>query len=63
MALAKLTASGEVQVSRPRARPQVYVTWLALLADADGQAINGATDHLSDKRDYPSFALNHLSWQ
>lgn len=47
MALAKLTASGEVQVSRPWARSQVYETWLSLLGhdvDAIRAAMNVAID-------------------
>jgi hypothetical protein len=51
MALAKLTASGAVQVSRPWARPQIYVTWLSLLADGDGEAIRRAMNAAIDNRD------------
>ena len=51
MALAKLTESGEVQVSRPWARPLVYETWLSLLAPDDYQAIIEAMNAAIDNRD------------
>jgi hypothetical protein len=51
MALAKLTTTGEVQIARPWARPQVYETWLSLLAEDDRQAITRAMDAAIDDRD------------
>jgi len=51
MALAKLTESGEVQVTRPWARPQVYETWLLLLAENDQRAIRQAMNAAISDRD------------
>ena len=51
MALAKLTESGEVQVSRPWARPQVYETWLSFLSEDDQHAIVDAMNAAINDRD------------
>jgi hypothetical protein len=51
MALAKLTGTGEVQVTRPWARPQVYETWLSLLALDDQHAITRAMNDAIGDRD------------
>lgn len=51
MALAKLTGSGEVHVTRPWARPRIYETWLSLLAQHDHHAITRAMNGAISGRD------------
>ncbi len=51
MTLSKLTSAGAVGASRRWPRPQVYVTWLSLLAPADYRAVVDAMNAAIDARD------------
>jgi hypothetical protein len=50
MPLAKLTASGDVEVLSRWARPDVYEAWLSLLSPSDYRAIKQAMNAAIDQR-------------
>ncbi|SRR5258708_31623423 len=51
MTLSKLTSTGVVEASRRWPRPEVYVTWLSLLAPADYAVVGDAMNAAIDTRD------------